>query len=278
MSHDPFACRSPRPQVFASALRRFVACALAPLALFAAAPSPAPGVPASPTDDRVYALAGAWSCRSAEGALVRSTGVRDGDTVKVHDDMLDRDGKRASFDDRYTFDAVKRSWHVVSGLSGFTAEAAPWLDDRWTVEGVDVNTVGRRMTIAHLPDGDLRRTFSYENGPKNFVVDTVERCTPGTTPPPADACIIDSYPATTLEPGPVNARFVPRNPSPAVVLVVVSLNERSEVVGARVQSSPDPAFNDPALAATRASKFRTAIRNCKPISADFIFSVTFTSE
>ena len=64
-------------------------------------------------------------------------------------------------------------------------------------------------------------------------------------------------------------------PSPAVVQVVVSLNERSEIVATRIQSSPDPAFNGPALASVRASKFRTEIRNCKPIAADYIFTVTF---
>lgn len=256
-------------------IRRLIACALAPFSLLAAAPSPAPGVPASSTGDRVYALAGAWSCRSAAGALVRSTGVRDGDTVKVHYDVAGQDGKRSSFNDRYTFDPVKRNWHVSLGLAGFTADASPWLDDRWTIQGVDVNAVARRMTLALLPNGDFRRTLFYENGAKVFVLDMVERCAPGTSPPPADACIADSYPATTLEAGAVNARLVPRTPSPAVVQVVVSLNERSEIVATRVQSSPDPAFNGPALASVRASKFRTEIRNCKPIAADYIFSVTF---
>lgn len=256
-------------------MRRLIACVLAPLALLASAPSPMPAASTTPAADRVYTLAGTWSCRSAAGALVRSTGVRDGDVVKVHGDEVDQDGKRSSFDDRYAFDPVKRTWHVVSGLGGFKADAAPWLDDRWTVEGVNVNAVARRMTLARLPNGDFRRTFSYQNGANVFVLDTVERCAAGTTPPPADACIADSYPATTLEAGAVNGRLVPRTPSPAVVQVVVSLNERSEIVSTRVQSSPDPAFNGPALAATGASKFRTEIRNCKPIAADFIFSVTF---
>ena len=256
-------------------LRRILACALAPLALSAAGPSPAPAVSASPASDRVYALAGTWSCRSAAGALVRSTGVRDGDTVKVHHDVVDQDGRRSSFDDRYTFDPVSRTWHVVSGLGNFKADASPWLDDRWTVEGVDVNAVGRRMTLAHLSNGDFRRTSFYENGAKVFVLDTVERCAPGMTPPPSDACIADGYPATTLEAGPVNARLVPRTLSSAVVQVVVSLNERSEIVGTRIQSSPDPAYDGPALASVRASKFRTEIRNCKPIAADYIFTVTF---
>ncbi len=253
-------------------VRNLIACTLVPLTLLAAAPSPAPDVAGSPTSDRVYALAGTWSCRSAEGAVIRSTGVREGDTVKVHD-VVDQDGKQSPFDDRYTFDPAKQRWHVVSGLVGFKADASPWVGDRWTVEGVDVNTVARRMTLELLPNGDFRRTSYYENGPKVMVLDTVERCAPGTTPPPANACIADSYPATTLEPGVVNGRLVPQQP--AVVQVVVSLNERSEIVATRIQSSPSPAYNAAALAAARASKFRTEIRNCKPIAADYIFSVSF---
>jgi hypothetical protein len=254
-------------------LWRLIACALAPVMLLAAAPSPAPSS-ADPAPDRVYALAGTWSCRSAEGALVRSTAVRDGASLKVHDDV-DLDGKRSSFDDRYTFDPVQRRWHVVSGRAGVKADAAPWLQDRWTIEGVDVNTVARRMSFEFLPNGDFRRTMFYENGARVFAVESVERCTPGAKPPPADACIAERYPATTLEAAPVDARFVPRNLPPGVVQVVVSLNERSEIVSTRVQSSPNAAFNGPALAAVRASKFRTEIRNCKPIAADYIFSVSF---
>jgi hypothetical protein len=253
-------------------VRKLIACALAPLALLAAAPSPPPGVAGSPTGDRVYALAGTWSCRSADGALVRSTGVRDGNTVTVRD-MVEQDGRRSSFGDRYTFDPVKQIWHVDSARAGFKADAAPWTADRWTVEGVDVNTVARRMTLELLPNGDFRRTSYYENGPKVFVLDTVERCSPGTTPPPANACIADRYPAATLEPGTVNGRLVPQQP--AVVQVIVSLNERSEIVATRIQSSPSPAYNAAALAAARGSKFRTEIRNCKPIAADYIFSVSF---
>jgi len=253
-------------------VRNLIACALVPLALVAWAPSPAPAVPAGPTGDRVYALAGTWSCRSAEGALVRSTGARDGVTVSVHD-VVDLDGKRSSFDDRYTFDPAKQSWHVVSGLVGFKADAPPWVADRWTVEGVDANTVGRRMTLELLPNGDFRRTAYYENGAKVMVLDTVERCSPGTAPPPADACIAANYPPATVEAGTVNGRLVPQQP--ALVQVVVSLNERSEIVSTRVQSSPSAAYNRAALAAARASKFRTEIRNCNPIAADYIFSVSF---
>jgi hypothetical protein len=254
-------------------LLRPLACVFAALALIAAAPAPAPPSAGSATD-HVDALAGVWSCRSAEGALTRSTGLRDGDTVKVRH-VVDRDGKRSSFEDRYTFDSAQQRWHVVSGLGGFKADGPAWLAGAWTIQGVDVNTVARRMTLELLPSGDFRRTLSYENGANVFATESVELCTPGTTPPRADACIADRYPATTLEAAPVDGRFIPRNGPLGTVVVIVSLNERSEVVGARVQSSPNAAYDGPALAAVRASKFRTEIRNCKPVAADYAFGVTF---
>ncbi len=256
-------------------LQKLIACALAPLALFAAAPSPQPASAPDGARDHVFALAGPWACRSAAGAIAHSTGVRDGNALKVHADVVDDTGKRSSFDDRYTFDPAQQRWHVVSGFAGFRADASPWTSGPWNVQGDDVNGVPWRMTIDLLPDGNVRRTFSYGDAQGRFGVDAVELCAPGTTPPPASACIADRYPAATLEAAQVNGRFIPANAYPGVVQVVISLNARSEVVGARIQSSTNDALNGPALAAARASKFRTMIVDCKPIGADFIFTVTF---
>ncbi len=254
---------------------RLLACALAPLVLVAFAPpvEPIPPVPAG--GDRVYGLAGTWACRAVEGAIVHSTGVREGDTVKVHDDVDDA-GKRASFEDRYVFDAAQHRWHVASDLGGLHGDASPWLDGTWTIQGEDANHVRRRMVLEPLPNGDFRRTLSYEDGPGPFVVLSAERCAAGTTPPPADACIAERYPAATLEAPEPDARFVPNNERRGLVQVVVSLNERSEIVGTRIQTSPFDSLNKPSLDAARAAKFRTAIVNCKPIAADYIFSVRFT--
>jgi hypothetical protein len=255
--------------------RKLIACALAPLALFAAAPSPGPATLGDPARDHVLALAGTWSCRSAAGATARSTGVRDGNVLKVHDDVVDQSGKRSSFEDRYTFDPTQRRWHVESGYAGFRADGSPWTGVSWALEGDDVNGVPWRMTVNFLPHGNFRRSFFYGNGEGAFVLDSVELCAPGMTPPAADACIVDTYPAATLEAAQVNGRFIPANAYPGVVYVVVSLNERSEVVNVRVQSSTNPALNGPALDAARASKFRTEIVNCKPVAGDYIFSVSF---
>lgn len=254
---------------------RLVAGALVPLAVFASAPWSAAGQAAAGASDHVLALAATWSCRSAEGARVRSAGVRRGDAINVRDDVLDAIGNQSSFDDRYTFDPAQQRWHVVSGFGGFHADAPPWTNGTWTVQGEDANHVGGRMTLELLPNGDMRRSFFDENGAGVFALRSVELCTPGSVPPPPDACIVPRYPARTLEAAPVNSRFIPRSAYPGLVQVLISLNERSEVVDARVQSSTSRVLNAPALAAARASTFRTEIINCKPIRADYIFSVIF---
>jgi TonB family protein len=62
------------------------------------------------------------------------------------------------------------------------------------------------------------------------------------------------------------------------VQVSVSLNVDSQVVGACVQTSPSALLDNAALAAARQSTFQTEIRDCKPIAADYIYPVDFTSQ
>ena len=62
------------------------------------------------------------------------------------------------------------------------------------------------------------------------------------------------------------------------VAVIVSLDARSRVVATRIQNSPSAVLNGAALAAARGSQFKTEVKNCEPIAADYIFSVDFTSQ
>jgi len=59
------------------------------------------------------------------------------------------------------------------------------------------------------------------------------------------------------------------------VQVVVSLNAESQVTATRIQSSPSAVLNQAALAAARRTTFQTGIRDCRPIAADYIYSVEF---
>jgi len=101
---------------------------------------------------------------------------------------------------------------------------------------------------------------------------------PRPTPTPL-SCARPNVPATTLR------AAVPETPAIAqaqnisgTVGVVVSLDAQSHIVATRVQSSPSALLNAPALAAARGSVFRTEVRNCEPVAADYLFSVEFTSQ
>jgi hypothetical protein len=48
-------------------------------------------------------------------------------------------------------------------------------------------------------------------------------------------------------------------------------------VATHVQNSPSPLLDAAALAAARGSVFRTEVRNCEPVAADYLFSVEFSN-
>jgi hypothetical protein len=258
-----------------NAFARIVVCAFASLVLLGATPSPTSEVPGWPAGDHVAALAGTWACRTVEGVTVHASGARVGDELTVHNDVV-RAGKQSSFDDRYVFDPQLARWHVWTALGGFGGGAAAWTGTSWTVIGENQDGVAVRMTLELLPGGDFRRTFAYDNHSPTWFPYSVERCTPGNTPPPADACIAKHYPATTLEAGTQDA-FGGYNLAGGTVYVSVSLDENSKIVATRVVSSPNPELNGLALRQTRRSRFRTEIIDCKPRAADYVFSVTFGS-
>ena len=60
--------------------------------------------------------------------------------------------------------------------------------------------------------------------------------------------------------------------------VVIRLDESSRLVGIAIAASPSALLNAAALAAARGSVFRTEVRNCEPVAADYLFSVEFTSQ
>ena len=102
--------------------------------------------------------------------------------------------------------------------------------------------------------------------------------TPKPTPTPL-SCARPNVAATTLRPlEPDTPALAQQQGISGVVQVVVSLDAQSRVVGTRIQSSPSAVLNQSALAAARGSQFRTEVKNCEPIAAEYIFSVDFTSQ
>ena len=102
--------------------------------------------------------------------------------------------------------------------------------------------------------------------------------TPHPTPTPL-SCARPNVAATTLRAAPPDMPTMAQQQGiTGTVQVVVSLDTQSRVVGTRVQSSPSVLLNQAALSSARESQFRTEIRNCEPVAADYIFTVDFTSQ
>jgi TonB family protein len=102
--------------------------------------------------------------------------------------------------------------------------------------------------------------------------------TPRPTPTP-QSCARPNVPATTIRAvEPDTPAIAQQQNISGTVQVIVSLDANSNVTGTRIQSSPSAILNNAALSAARQSKFQTEIRDCKPIAADYIFSVDFTSQ
>ena len=254
--------------------RRFAAAALLLLApvLSGAAPEPV----AAPPADRVFALAAPWTCRTVLGSQTRESGTRSGETVDVTNEIRGVGDFRYTLHDHYAFDAAAGVWNVQTALGSKVAVrglAPPWTGSTWNVIGRGPSD--RAFTIRYelLAGGDLRRTFAYVVPGTGLLRTTgAERCSPGDTPPPADACIVENFPAQTLV---TEAPRVDTGDLHGTVNVLVSLDASSNIVSAMIQSSPSGSLNKIALDTVRASKFQTEIRGCKPFAAKYIFSVSF---
>ena len=102
--------------------------------------------------------------------------------------------------------------------------------------------------------------------------------TPHPTPTPLSCARPNLAPATLHAAAPDTPPMAQQQGIAGVVQVVVSLDTQSRVVGTRVLSSPSVVLNQAALTAARDSQFRTEVKNCEPVAADYIFSVDFTSQ
>lgn len=255
-------------------IRRLIACALAPLALLAADAGAAPA-----GADHVYGLAGTFACRTLRGGVTHVTGTRDGSAVSTHTDVTPGADPSYGIDERFTFDDATQRWKIdaasptVQGLE-FTAAAAPWTGDTWSVEGNGARDRKILMLTKLLPDGGFRRIFALRaNG--GWEPYSASLCTPGSAPPAADACIVPNYPAQVLTLIAPDLRTVPPGQPHGEVDVMVSLDAQSHVTATRVQSSPSAYLSSAVIAAARRSVYLTEIRDCKPVPVDYLYRYVF---
>jgi hypothetical protein len=243
--------------------------------LIAVAPSP---LPSSTIDaDHVFGLAGTWTCRGVDGSILRQTGRRDGVLLDVAIEGQSLAGAHFVVDDRFTFDRASGTWAVrLRGGAPGAAQgtAPPWTGAVWEFMTHPTQGPDERVRYELLSDGDVRLTTAEPAAaPSGAWRPTgAELCAPGAEPPPADACIVENFPGFTIE---AAQPAIPGPPRPlhGRIVVIVSLDADSDVVATRIQSSPETAFNVYALDAVRRSIFHTTIRNCKPVAADFVFTI-----
>jgi len=146
---------------------------------------------------------------------------------------------------------VRRTMHIVS----FRQESAP--------RGGEL---GRPNAVAASAQ------------PEAAIAPVVETTTPRPTPSPV-ACARPAVAAATVRAAePEMPALAQQQGIRGTVDIVVALDAASRIVEVSVQSSPSKLLDAPALAAARASQFRTEIRDCAPIAARYLFRVDFTAE
>jgi outer membrane biosynthesis protein TonB len=102
---------------------------------------------------------------------------------------------------------------------------------------------------------------------------------PTIAPTATPACAHPNVAASTVEAASVDTpSLAQQNGISGVVDVIVRLDEHSRVVAARVAHTPSTLLNDAALRAARTSTFRTEVRDCLPVAAEYVFSVEFDGQ
>jgi TonB family protein len=126
------------------------------------------------------------------------------------------------------------------------------------------------------PDGMPGATTAVEVAPAFTVAPATSIPLP--SPSPLACSRPDVAPATLRAAEPEMPALAQQQGISGTVEVIVSLDAASRVVATRVRSSPSGVLNAAAVAAARASQFRTEVRDCAPISADYVFRVDFSGE
>jgi len=145
-------------------------------------------------------------------------------------------------------------------------------------------TTNARLPVAGA--GERRENGSDPNGDATPGPATTEApatgapiATPAPEPTRPPACASPNVAAATLQAAqPETPPLAAQQGITGEVSVIVSLDERSHIVGARIAKSPSTILNPAALRAVRDSTFRTEVRDCKPVVADYVFVIDFQSQ
>jgi TonB family protein len=220
-----------------------------------------------PADD----LAGTWSCRTAYGIVASVTVRADRDAIVVTDST--------NFVSRTIVTRLVPSppqgWHFETSARA-SGSADEWNGNEWTLNGVTDDGRGTRPyhTAYQLVDAQTLRISRWTND--RTVTGDVALCRRGNSPPDPSICVTPNVPAVTLRAAmPQTPPMAAQQGVQGTVQVLVMLDADSNVTSTRISSSTSVMFNAAAIDAVRHSMFRTAMRDCRPIPSEYLFSVRF---
>jgi hypothetical protein len=217
-------------------------------------------------------LAGHWACVDAHGKRTERSYVFEPPFLGGGYPLVGRETLRSDRDS-VTFALEAFRWEAdgihaatLEGVSAGTNIGEATLEFLGTDETND-----KAFTLTYTVDGNVLRRTADEAGTTND-----ERCTaepPVVTPQP---CTARDRPARTLvaaDPPFVKDVYLGR--VAGVVQVAVTLDDRSDLVSAKIYSSPSALLNAAALEAARDTSYQTAVHNCRAVAQTYIFSVAF---
>jgi outer membrane biosynthesis protein TonB len=101
--------------------------------------------------------------------------------------------------------------------------------------------------------------------------------TPPPTPPPT--CAHPNVEPRTIHADPPETPPIAQQQGiSGDVTVLVTLDENSKVVSAKIGKTASPLLNNAALASAKGATYQTRIENCKPIADSYQFIVTFSQQ
>jgi hypothetical protein len=218
--------------------------------------------------DRVHELVGSWTCRNPAGA-VSTVEYREQDGAIIADEKTP--GTQAGVHDRFR-PASGGGWTVDrdTGNTHFSGYAPAWTTGPWII--TDSQKHGLDIRYARVGDGTLWRTFSISGRP--FAGDV---CAKGDVPPDPALCAVADLPPLVLRAAePETPVAVQQEHITGRVEVLVSLDAGGRVVDATIKQSSSPVLNPASLVAARRSTYRAALHDCKPVPAQYMFSVQYS--
>jgi hypothetical protein len=207
------------------------------------------------------AIEGRWTC--AGGTTARSY-------VAIDGALMGRDTLSQDSEDGETF-ALERFTREGDAIHATTLEGrstGTLVDETLTLHGLR-STDGAPFTLTYAVDagGGFVRRLAVDG------TRTSERClpTPGRAPGP---CTMRDVPARLVAAAP--PKWPDGTPHVAgEVVVAITLDASSQVVGAEISSSPSPALDDAALESAVESHYQGAITHCATLPATYLFNVKF---